>query len=36
MSHAGDVFGHALVIHGGLNGEDKEILGDVRIFDLER
>ncbi|CDW89123.1 kelch motif family protein [Stylonychia lemnae] len=36
MHHAGEVFGCMLVIHGGISGEDKDILDDFGIYDLKR
>lgn len=36
MNHSADVFGSALVIHGGINGEEKHALKDFATYDLER
>jgi hypothetical protein len=34
MYHGGDVYGAYMLIHGGINGEENEVLRDFRLFDL--
>ena len=36
FNHAADVLGCFLLVHGGINGEEKEILSDFALYDLER
>ena len=34
MGHAASILGHAMIIHGGIYGEDNKVLDDFAMFDM--
>ena len=34
MGHAAAIIGHAMIVHGGIYGEDNKVLDDFAMFDL--